>query len=164
VSGQNTLARARGAAATAPTPAPKRQTLDRYLSAGEARGIAWTPLRQQVLELLWRSGKAWGAYALAEELRTARRGVYPNSVYRILALFEQARLIVTIVSSRRVQISPDPAEDDWAVLQCPGCERFELVPFTPQAAVVRAAADRLGYAAGQVMIECVGQCRACEGA
>jgi Fur family zinc uptake transcriptional regulator len=140
----------------------ERPPLDHYLAVGRERGISWTPLREQVLELLWRSGKAWGAYALADELRTARRGVYPNSVYRILALFEEARLIVNVVSSRRVRISPDPAECDWAVLQCPKCDRFELVPFTPQAAIVRAAADRLGYEAGQVMIECVGQCRSCD--
>lgn len=149
-------------AAPPPSPPPGRLQLDHYLAVGRDRGVLWTPLRQQVLELLWRSGRPWGAYALAEELRRARCRGYPNSVYRILSIFEQARLIVTIVSSRRVQISPDPAETDWAVLQCPGCDRFELLPFSRQAAIVREAADRLGYAAGQVMIECVGQCRLCE--
>ncbi|HYW16834.1 MAG TPA: hypothetical protein VE891_11875 [Allosphingosinicella sp.] len=155
---------ARRAPAVAAPPMPRldRPQLDHYFAVGRDRGISWTPLRQQILELLWRSGKPWGAYALAEELRRASFQGYPNSVYRILAIFEQARLVVNIVSSRRVQISPDPAEFAWAVLQCPECDRFELVPFTSQAAIVREAAGRLGYATGQVMIECIGQCRGCE--
>jgi Fur family zinc uptake transcriptional regulator len=146
----------------APLVSAGRPPLDRYLTVGADRGLVWTPLRQRVLELLWKSEKPWGAYALAHELRTAGRRIYPNSVYRILPLLERAGLIVNIVSSRRVQISPDPAEYDWAVLQCSSCAAFELVPFTPQAVAIRNAADRLGYAVEQIMIECVGKCRTCE--
>lgn len=146
-------------------PASPRELppLDHYIAVGEAHGISWTPLRQQILELLWESGNPQGPYALADELRKTRN-VYPNSLYRILAVLEEAQLIVAIVSTRRVQISPNPGHRDWAVLHCSKCERLELVPCIGQAEVMRETARHHGYVPEKIMIECFGQCRSCDAA
>jgi Fur family zinc uptake transcriptional regulator len=135
--------------------------LETYLTAGRVRGISWTALRRQVLELLWRDGRPWGAYNLADELRKTGGTIYPNSLYRILGLLEAAGLIVTIASNRRVQILPDPEQRDWAVLQCSGCDSSRLIPFTTPAGIVRAAATRHGHATDQLVIECLGRCGSC---
>jgi len=135
--------------------------LETYLAAGRVRGIAWTSLRQEVLGLLWRDGRPWGAYGLADEMRKAGSGIYPTSLYRVLDLLEEAGLIVSITSSRRVQISPDPEQRDWAVLQCSWCEASELIPIGSEAAVVRQAACDCGHDTERLVIECVGRCRSC---
>jgi len=153
--------RAAGAAAAARRSLPP---LDVYLKAGEERGILWTALRREVLELLWREGGPWGPYGLADAMRETGHGVYPNSVYRVLNILSDAGLIVTIASSRRVQIVPDPDQRDWAVLQCMDCAGLELVPFTPVADLARSAASHLGHATQHLVIECVGQCRSCSAA
>jgi Fur family zinc uptake transcriptional regulator len=152
---------------TQTSPAGEQRLLNRlppfetYLIAGQARGVSWTSLRRQVLELLWRDGKSWGAYSLADELRKSGGTIYPNSLYRILNLLEATGLIVTIASNRRVQIIPDPEQRDWAVLQCSGCDSSQLIPFTQPAEVVRAAANRHGHAIDQLVIECLGRCGSC---
>lgn len=135
--------------------------LEHYLAIGRAHGIAWTSLRKHVLELLWRDGRPWGPYGLADEMRKAGSGIYANSLYRVLDTLEEAGLIVAIASSRRVQISPDPKRRQWAVLQCSRCERTRLVPFARQAEALRAAAAGYGHVAEQLVIECVGRCQAC---
>jgi len=133
------------------------------LEAGRKRGISWTALRREVLELLWRDGGAWGPYLLADAMRKRGSGVYPNSLYRVLHTLGDAGLIVTVASSRRVQIVPDPDQGDWAVLQCTECETLQLVPFRSVADSVRSAASCFGHATKQLVIECVGQCRSCSG-
>jgi Fur family transcriptional regulator, zinc uptake regulator len=137
--------------------------LSTYLEIGRSRGIAWTELRREVLTLLWRDGGAWGAYGLAEEMRKAGSSIYPNSLYRVLSILEEAGLIVSIASSRRVQIAPDPGQEDWAVLQCRACGRQNLVPIEGAAALVRGAARDRGHATDRLIIECLGHCLSCDG-
>lgn len=136
---------------------------EHYLAVGYERGIALTDLRQRVFRLLWRDGAPWGPYRLAKEMRTTGSRVYPNSLYRILGALEQAGLIVSLVTPRRVQIVPDPANSGWAALQCQDCKRHELVP-SKYADPLRKIADRLGFVVEQVVIECSGRCQSCHSA
>jgi Fur family transcriptional regulator, zinc uptake regulator len=141
---------------------PMLPPLTTYLEIGRSRGISWTELRREVLTLLWRDGGPWGPYGLADEMRKTGNGVYPNSLYRVLNTLEEAGLIVSIASSRRVQIAPDPEQADWAVLQCTKCDQLELVPFSSAAEFVRGAALELGHGTERLVIECMGRCRSCQ--
>ncbi len=51
-------------------------------------------------------------------MRTAGSNIYPYRLSRLLSILEEAGMIVSIASRRRVQIAPDPAQDYGAVLQC----------------------------------------------
>jgi Fur family transcriptional regulator, zinc uptake regulator len=148
-------------AALKPVADERLPPLEQYLSLGQARGIAWTPLRKHVLEMLWRDGRPWGLYILADEMRKAGRCIHVKSLYRVLDTLQVAGLIVSIATSRRVQISPDPKQREWAVLQCSRCERSWLVPFAREAKALREAAAGFGYVADKLVIECVGCCRSC---
>lgn len=131
-----------------------------YLDVGTQRGVAWTPFRKAVLRFLWRDGRPWGLYDLADKLRNGSCRTNPNSIYRIADLLKGAGLIVPIVRSKRVQIVPDPTRRDWVALQCDDCDDVELIQAQAVASMRRAAAE-VGFVAGDVLIECAGRCRAC---
>lgn len=135
--------------------------LDLYLTTGGARGLRWTPLRRQVLEMLWKDDRPRGPYDLADEMGGNNRRIYPNSVYRVLNLLDGVGLVVPIVSSRRVRIVPDPSQRDWAVLHCLRCRRLDLAPFGSEADAIRRAAADMGFDATRVVVECSGHWRAC---
>lgn len=148
----------------APSACSRLPPLEDYLAVGRDRGISWTALRQQVLELLWTDGRPSGPYGLADAMRGDGNQIYPTSVYRVLNLLQEAGLVVPITSSRRVQISPDPRQRDWAVLRCSRCEHSALLSLPREADAVRNAARQLGHATDQLVIECVGRCGDCVGA
>jgi Fe2+ or Zn2+ uptake regulation protein len=145
----------------APARSGRVPPLETYLDIGRSHGIAWTALRRDVLTLLWRTGEPWGVYALADAMRSGRGAVFPNSLYRILGLFEEAGLVVAVASNRRYQIAPNPHQGDWGVLQCTQCEHQSLIPLSRVAAAVRSAAGELGHATERLIIECLGRCRSC---
>src|SRR5919198_1183629 len=58
--------------------------LDRAAALCERRGAQLTPLRREVLRLVWRGHAPVGAYDLLEALRTRKRGAAPPTVYRAL--------------------------------------------------------------------------------
>ena len=64
-----------------------------------ARGAQLTPLRRQVLELLWANGRPMGAYEVLEALRHRNsRSVSPPTVYRALEFLISQRLVSKIES------------------------------------------------------------------
>ncbi|WP_120717253.1 Fur family transcriptional regulator [Tsuneonella amylolytica] len=140
----------------------QRPKLQSYLDAGRSRGVSWTPLRLQIMKLLWTHDRPWGRYELADALRKGGAEVYTNSIYRILSTLEEARLVIPIASSRAVQISPHPHEHDWAFVRCSHCEKARLIPFGAPARVVRDVIGATGHIPQQLVIECGGECAACQ--
>jgi Fur family transcriptional regulator, zinc uptake regulator len=59
----------------------------------EARGLAFTPLRREVFELVCRHSNSVGAYELLDELRAVRDSAAPVTVYRALEFLLAAGLV-----------------------------------------------------------------------
>jgi Fur family transcriptional regulator, zinc uptake regulator len=59
----------------------------------EERGLAFTPLRREVFELVCRHSNSVGAYELLDELRAVRDSAAPVTVYRALEFLLAAGLV-----------------------------------------------------------------------
>src|SRR5690606_23222704 len=77
----------------------------------ENRGVRLTPLRQQVLELVWQNHKPLGAYHLMDMLAAAStRRVAPPTVYRALDFLLEQGLIHRINGLNAFIGCPSPDE------------------------------------------------------
>jgi Fur family zinc uptake transcriptional regulator len=69
------------------------EALNRAAGLCQARGVRLTPLRRQVLELVWQSHAPVGAYQILERLAGARGRVAPPTVYRALEFLAREGLV-----------------------------------------------------------------------
>jgi len=148
--------------------------LDSAAAVCQRRGVRLTPLRRQVLELVWQSHQPIGAYAVLDALQADRRNsnargqtgvVAPPTVYRALEFLLGQRLIHRIESLNAYIGCVHPGARHAAqFLICNGCgSAAELESETLLTAIDRAAAQA-GFAIEQVAVEVAGQCPECQGA
>lgn len=148
--------------------------LDSAASVCQQRGARLTPLRRQVLELVWQSHRPIGAYAVLEALQEGRRAaapvgpagkvsaVAPPTVYRALEFLLGQRLIHRIESLNAYIGCVHPGARHAAqFLICNGCgSAAELESQTLLTAINSAAADA-GFAIERVAVEVAGRCPDC---
>lgn len=130
-----------------------------------SRGARFTPLRRRVLELVWRSHVAIGAYDLMGALRGDGKAVTPPTVYRALE-FLMSQGLVHRVASLNAYIGCSGPEDRHAAqfLICRHCHQtLEVADRDPGEATARSAGS-LGFTVERVSIEVHGLCAACLGA
>jgi len=148
--------------------------LDSAASVCQQRGVRLTPLRRQVLELVWQSHRPIGAYAVLEALQAGRRdaaadgevsAVAPPTVYRALDFLLGQRLIHRIESLNAYIGCVHPGARHAAqFLICNGCgSAAELESQALSTAIDGAAADA-GFAIERVAVEVAGRCPDCMGA
>ena len=146
----------------APAAAP-RLPFEAYLRHGAEAGIGWTELRRRVLRLLWGAARPLGAYETADRLRADGRRVAPVTVYRCLAAFEEAGLILPVVTWKRYLLSPDPARGWWGLLLCRSCGAATPVDLADAGGSAERALAKRGFVPRRWALECEGRCRACAG-
>ncbi|NKB50360.1 MAG: transcriptional repressor [Alphaproteobacteria bacterium] len=145
--------------------------LDSAVAVCAQRGVRLTPLRRQVLELVWQSHQPIGAYAVLDALQANRRdesregksaAVAPPTVYRALEFLLGERLIHRIESLNAYIGCVHPGARHAAqFLICNGCgSAAELESETLLTAIDSAAADA-GFAIERVAVEVAGQCPDC---
>lgn len=136
------------------------------IAAAESRcekdGSSFTPLRRQVLELVWSSHEPVGAYELLEKLRRSRRKAAPPTVYRALDFLMEHGLIHRIESLNAYVGCGDPERRHGGqFLICRDCQSVaELDDSAIDKAVARRA-DALGFDVQQQTVEIIGQCANC---
>ena len=125
------------------------------------RGARLTPLRRQVLELVWLSHRPAGAYELLARLGP-RRSAKPPTIYRALE-FLVANGLVHRVKSRNAFVGcAAPGHAVAAgILICADCGSASEIADGSVARAVRHSAARIGFEVGGHMVEAVGRCRAC---
>jgi Fur family zinc uptake transcriptional regulator len=139
----------------------------------QQRGVRLTPMRRQVLELVWQSHQPIGAYAVLDALQANRRdgaaegrtgAVAPPTVYRALEFLLGQRLIHRIESLNAYIGCVHPGARHAAqFLICNGCgSAAELESAALLTAIDGAAADA-GFAIERVAVEVAGQCPDCRG-
>ena len=133
---------------------------DRLLSA---RLAEFTPLRRDVLRLLYERGKATGAYDLvfAYQQRIGRR-VAANTIYRTLNFLEQHRLVAHLPSQRRYVATVLPHEHEATIFfVCSACGTTAERQETGVERAVHRAANAIGFQAAKRAIEVDGLCARC---
>ncbi|MFT5180317.1 MAG: Fur family zinc uptake transcriptional regulator [Alphaproteobacteria bacterium] len=147
--------------------------LDSAASLCQQRGVRLTPMRRQVLELVWQSHQPIGAYSVLDALQANRRdaavegrtgAVAPPTVYRALEFLLGQRLIHRIESLNAYIGCVHPGARHAAqFLICNGCgSAAELESAALLTAIDGAAADA-GFAIERVAVEVAGQCPDCRG-
>lgn len=155
------MARASGEEDEPDTRAGSLLPLDEYHRIGGSRNVRWSPLRADVLALLWKSREPWGAYGIAERLSRAGERVHPNSIYRCLKRLEAAGLVIPVVTWNRYVISPDPRASGWGVILCATCRKCEVVAMPEEHRRLRRAARSAAFRPTWATIEYVAKCSSC---
>ena len=136
------------------------------LAAAEAecrrRGARLTDIRRRVLELVWDSHQAVGAYTLLERLGREGRAAAPPTVYRALDFLLAHGLIHRVERLNAFIGCPRPGHPPGGlVLLCRACGLAVEVEDAATDAALAALADRLGFVADRRTVDLEGQCPSC---
>lgn len=92
------------------------------------RGLALTPIRRQVLEIIWTTHAPLGAYEILARLPRAGRPPAPMTVYRALDFLVSAGLVHRLDSLNAFVGCPQADEDHATqLLVCRSCQRVEEI-------------------------------------
>lgn len=128
-----------------------------------SRGCRLTGLRRQVLESLWQSHQARGAYDILGEInKEAERKLAPLSVYRALEFLVSEGLAHRIESLNAFVGCPHPEQNH--ALQFLVCKNCRNVTELEDAAIGQAlanAANQQGFTNPHTVVEVIGLCQSC---
>jgi Fur family zinc uptake transcriptional regulator len=147
--------------------------VDRAEAACLARGVQFTALRRQVLELVLESPQPIGAYALLDRLRSARPGAAPPTVYRALDFLQEQGLVHRVERLNAFVGCAGPEahhgcghahDHPHQFLICGRCGATAEICDHRVSAAVAEAARAAGFAPLRTTVEVEGLCAACAAA
>jgi Fur family zinc uptake transcriptional regulator len=152
-----------------------RQCIDSAVSTArqlcEERGVRLTPLRAQVLELVWQSHRPLGAYAILELLAQEEgeggkpRRLAPPTVYRALEFLQEQGLVHRLSSLNAFIGCQHPHQHHHSqFLICRSCQAVVEIADGGINEAIQAAAGRAGFAAEGAGVEITGRCPGCRDA
>lgn len=139
-----------------------------------ARGVRFTPLRQQIYALVLQANKPLGAYDLITQLQQARlsdsadmsagaKNVAPPTVYRSLEFLLTEGLIHQLTSiNAYVPCCHPRAQHTAAFLICDNCQRVQECSSLPVQEMMSFAEQDMGFMVARSVIELSGRCQACQ--
>lgn len=93
------------------------------------RGVQLTPIRQQVLELIWESHKAVKAYELLDRIKPLMDAAKPATIYRALDFLIEQGLIHRVESLNAfVGCNCSAHQHEQLLLICNNCQEVEERP------------------------------------
>ena len=127
------------------------------------RGQRLTPLRAQVLRLVWQSHRPVGAYEVLEQLAKSHPAARPPTVYRALD-FLLAQGLIHKIESRNAYLGCARAGKDHegVFLICTSCGVAEEVIDPSITQALAAAAKRARFRAEGQVVEINGVCASCQ--
>lgn len=128
-----------------------------------ARGVQFTALRRQILEMLWERAQPMGAYHLIEALRLRdSRPVGPPTVYRALE-FLMAQGLVSKIESQNAYVPCTHPErrHDCHFFICGSCGASTELEDPRIERLLAGDAAALGFHMTRRMIEVQGTCARC---
>ena len=132
-----------------------------------ARGAKLTPLREQVLQLVWGSHKPLGAYTILD-LLSANAAIKPRrqappTVYRALEFLQEHGLVHRINSLNAfIGCSQPQAYHNSHFLICRECETALEIADTSIADAVQSAAAGAHFSEPNACVEITGLCPNCQ--
>lgn len=140
--------------------------IDQALAAAEdvcrLRGARLTPMRRQVLALIWRSHEPVGAYALMDALRSQGVNAAPPTVYRALEFLLTNGLIHRLETLNAYLGCPDPRQSHQGqYLICEQCGSAEEMADPAVTDLLNQLAAARGFATERQTVELFGRCRQC---
>ncbi len=154
----------------------------------QARGVRFTPLRQQIYSLILQADKPVGAYDLITQLQQIRlaepknaevadaklnntkpakknapKNVAPPTVYRSLEFLLSENLIHQLTSINSYVPCCHPREQHTAAfLICEHCQRVQECSSVPVQEIMSFAEQDVGFVVARSVIELSGRCQDCQ--
>ncbi len=145
------------------------------IKQSRARGVRFTPLRQQVYQLVLQANKPIGAYDMITQLQQIRlvnnfessekasTNVAPPTVYRSLEFLLSEGLIHQLTSiNAYVPCCHPRAEHTAAFLICERCLRVQECSSLPIQEIMSFAEQDAGFKVARSVIELSGICKTCQ--
>ena len=128
------------------------------------RGLKLTPVRQRVLEIVWRAHAPTGAYEILAELARERDKAAPPTVYRALEFLMQAGLVHRIDSLNAFIGCDEPAKPHVAqFLVCRQCHRVVELDDPAISNLLTEKSRAAGFQLEPSSVELTGLCDTCVG-
>ncbi|MDP1626831.1 Fur family transcriptional regulator [Parvibaculum sp.] len=143
-----------------------RACIDDALATARAlcdeRGTQLTPLREKVLQIVWKSHKPVGAYDVLDELARSHKAARPPTVYRALDFLMAEGLIHKIESlNAYLGCIEAGAPHTGQFLICRNCGATEEIVDPKLETALEAAAARAHFKAERKIVEISGLCARC---
>ena len=127
-----------------------------------ARGVQLTPIRYQVLELIWQSHKAVKAYELLDLIKPLQMAAKPPTIYRALEFLSEQGLIHRVESLNAfIGCRCSNAPHEQLLLICKNCQEVEERTATKVMQALVEVFDEAGFVVHSKAIEIHGLCRQC---
>ena len=128
------------------------------------RGVQLTPIRHQVLELIWESHKAVKAYELLDRIKPVMNAAKPATIYRALDFLIEQGLIHRIESLNAfVGCNCSGHQHEQLLLICKQCNEVEERPATEVMQALSLEFDQAGFVVHSKALEIHGICVKCIG-
>ena len=139
---------------------------DKALHAAEHvcadRGVRLTPIRRNVLELIWESHRAVKAYDLLDRLRSLERSAKPATVYRALEFLLKQGLIHRVESLNAfIGCNSSERPHEELLLICSECHEVEERHGAQVTEAVARELEQAGFTLHHKAIEVHGVCAHC---
>jgi Fur family zinc uptake transcriptional regulator len=128
----------------------------------QERGVQLTPIRYQVLELIWESHKAVKAYELLDRIKPLQMAAKPPTIYRALEFLSEQGLIHRVESLNAFigcRCSDSPHEQ--LLLICKNCQEVEERTATKVMQTLSDEFTDAGFIVHSKAIEIHGICSQC---
>lgn len=126
------------------------------------RGVQLTPIRHQVLELIWESHKAVKAYELLDRIKPLQTAAKPATIYRALDFLIEQGLIHRVESLNAfVGCTSSGHQHEQLLLICKLCNEVEERPATEVMQALSQELDQAGFVVHSKAIEVHGICVKC---
>lgn len=139
-------------------------TSDRAERALLQRGLQFTPLRRQILDMLIEAGRPLGAYdLLARQRERAGKPFAPTQIYRVLDVLQAAGLIHRLATQGTYVVCDHEhaAGETPVFLVCGACGSVAEAASTAVEQEVEAVAAASGFKPIHPVVEVEGRCAAC---
>lgn len=140
------------------------EALDAAELACREDGLRFTPLRRQVLEIVWSRHAPIGAYDILDEMGGDNRAVAPPTVYRALEFLVEHGFVHKIESLNAFVGCGKPDGDHVGqFLICGTCRQVGELDDPEIAKLIAKKAKSVGFDVSHQTIEVMGLCSDCAG-
>ncbi|MEQ8613477.1 MAG: Fur family transcriptional regulator [Gammaproteobacteria bacterium] len=128
-----------------------------------AAGLRLTPLRQQVLALVWENHEPVKAYDILDKLKQERSSSAPPTVYRALEFLQEQGLVHKIESLNAYVGCGSPAESHRSsqFLICKLCGCVAELDDADIKQLLKTKAEKVGFDIARETVEITGYCSNC---
>jgi Fur family transcriptional regulator, zinc uptake regulator len=126
------------------------------------RGVQLTPIRHQVLELIWDSHKAIKAYDLLDRIKPLQSAAKPATIYRALDFLIEQGLVHRVESLNAfVGCNSSGHQHELLLLICEHCNEVEERPAPQVMEALSQEFHQAGFLPQSKAIEAQGICNKC---